>query len=117
MYDKISRNGFRSGSLLLSVVWPAIVNPFLTMSLWYLHPIHPLCPQTLKPLSLSIPVLSNHDIIPTHHPLLHFPILVKRPMLDPIASLPFHFIHGILILIPELHGDSVVLEGEELFPK
>ena len=33
----------------------------------------------------------------------------------PITALPLHPIMRILVLIPELHGDLVIGEGEELF--
>ena len=36
-------------------------------------------------------------------------------MLDPITSLPLHPIRGILKLVPELHSDLVVREGEQFF--
>lgn len=38
-------------------------------------------------------------------------------MLNAIAPLPFHVIHGILVLVPELHGDLIVLKGKEFFAK
>lgn len=38
----------------------------------------------------------------------------KRPVLNPIAPLPFHIIVQILILVPELHCNSVIREGKQL---
>lgn len=50
----------------------------------------------------------------THLPLPHPPILRKRPVFQPVTPFPFHPIVGVLVLIPELDGDLVVRESEEL---
>ena len=76
-----------------------------------IHPIH-------KPPPLPIPIGSNQDIIPTHHPLTHLPRLaVESPVLQPVAALPAQPIVRVLELVPELHGDPVVREREQLLPQ
>jgi hypothetical protein len=55
------------------------------------------------------------DIIPTHLPLAHPPVRSKCPVLQAVAALPLHTICSILELIPELHGDTVLCECEQLF--
>ena len=55
------------------------------------------------------------EIIATHLPFPHAAVLSKRPIFQAITALPLHLIVRVLILIPELHGDLVVLEGEQLF--
>jgi len=57
------------------------------------------------------------DIIATHLPLPHPPVLRKRPVLKTITTLPLHAIVGILILVPELDCDLVVGESEQLLAK
>ena len=66
-------------------------------------------PPSLPPLASSgpIPVRSEDHIIPTHHPLLHFTFRIIRPMLDSVATFPFHAVVSVLVLVPELHGDFV----------
>lgn len=73
-----------------------------------IHSIH-------KPPPLPIPFNPKHHVIPRHHPLPHFTFTIKRPILQPITPLPFHPILCILILVPELHGDAVIGEREQLF--
>jgi hypothetical protein len=58
---------------------------------------------------------TKHDIVPRHLPLPHAPILRERPMLQTITPLPGHTVISVAVFIPELHGDLVVGEGEELF--
>lgn len=66
-----------------------------------------------KPPTVSITVRADEHVIPTHHPLAHLPRLpVKSPVLETIAPLPAHPVLGVLILIPELHRDSVIREGK-----
>lgn len=67
----------------------------------------------INPIPKPPPLLPNLNIVPTHLPLPHPPILSKSPILKPVASLPLHSIVGILILVPELHGNLVVRESEE----
>lgn len=55
------------------------------------------------------------DIITAHLPLPHATIIGESPVLEPITPLPLHTIVLVLVLIPELHGDFVVCECEELF--
>lgn len=62
------------------------------------------------------PFLPNLHIIPTHHPLLHLPILRERPMFDPVAAFPAQRIMSIAVFIPELHRDLVLMVCEQLFP-
>ena len=57
-------------------------------------------------------ILGDLDIIPTHLPLPHTPILCKRPILQSITAFPLHLFMRVLILIPELDGDLVVGECE-----
>lgn len=58
--------------------------------------------------------LCELDVVPTHHALPHPAVGRKRPVLQPIAPLPLHPVVRVLVLVPELHGDAVVAEGEEL---
>jgi hypothetical protein len=55
------------------------------------------------------------DIIPTHLPLAHPTILRERPVFETIASLPFHSVVLVLVLIPELDRYLIVRESEQLF--
>lgn len=82
--------------------------PFINIDLININPIY-------KPPPLSIAIRPQKQVIPRHHPLPHLPVLVKRPILQPVASLPLIFIVVILILVPELHGDAIVRERKELF--
>jgi len=77
-------------------------------------------PSTLNSLLRNrnaIAILPQQDIITTHHSLAHLATVrgIISPILQPIASLPLHSIVRILILVPKLHGDLVVGEGEDLF--
>lgn len=68
-----------------------------------------------KPSALAIPVRTEHDVIPAHHPLAHLARLpIKSPVLEAIAPLPAHAVIRILILVPELDCNAVVGEGKEL---
>lgn len=69
----------------------------------------------IHPILIPPLLLTNLNIIPTHHPLPHNTILIERPILEPIAALPLHPIMGILILVPELNGDLIISKREELF--
>lgn len=80
--------------------------PMLLRNSHLIHIFHIIC----KPPSL----LPNKDIIPTHLSLPHNALFIVRPILQAIAPLPLHPVVSILILVPELHGDLVVREGEEL---
>jgi len=55
-------------------------------------------------------LLLQLDIIPTHLTLSHHTILPERPILKTITTLPLHAVAGVLILVPELHGNLVVRE-------
>jgi hypothetical protein len=79
------------------------------MRLVDMHSIH------IHPIDKPPLLLRDLDIIPTHLSLPHLPVSRKSPVLKPVASLPLHSIRAILILIPELHGNLVVRESEELF--
>ena len=35
-------------------------------------------------------------------------------MLNPVGSRPHHLSFGVLVLVPELHGDAVFIKGEQL---
>ena len=59
-------------------------------------------------------ILDDFDIITTHLPLPHHPILRERPVLQPITPLPLHAIVRILVLVPELHRNLISAECEEL---
>lgn len=67
----------------------------------------------INPVPKPPPLLPNLNIIPTHLPFPHPPILSKSPVLKPIAALPLHPIVGILVLVPELDGNFVVRESEK----
>ena len=56
-------------------------------------------------------------IHPIHIPPSLNPLLRQRTPVAilPVAPLPFHPVMGILVLIPELHGDLVPREAEEFF--
>jgi hypothetical protein len=60
-------------------------------------------------------LLRKFDIISTHLPLAHATIICERPVFEAIASLPFHSIVLVLVLIPELDSYLVVREREQLF--
>lgn len=78
------------------------------LNILHIHTIH-------KPSALSIPVRAEKDVVPTHHPLAHLPRLpIKGPVLEAIAPLPAHSIFRILKLVPELHGNAIIGEGEDL---
>lgn len=62
-------------------------------------------------------VLVDLDIISTHLPLPHAPILCERPVFEPVTSLPLHRIVAVLILVPELDGNLIVGPGEKLLAK
>lgn len=79
------------------------------MRLVDMHSVH------IHPIDKPPLLLRDLDIIPTHLSLPHPPVSRKSPVLKPVASLPLHSIRAILILIPELHGNLVVRESEELF--
>ena len=79
--------------------------PFINMHLINIHPIY-------KPPPLTIPISSQNQVIPRHHPFPHLPVLVERPVLQPVAPLPLPSIFSILILVPELHSDTVLSERE-----
>ena len=68
-----------------------------------------------------IPIGPKNNIIATHHPSLHLPLLIKRPMLNPITPFPPHLILGIAVLIPELHGDLIpfarAIHTEQFLPQ
>lgn len=49
-------------------------------------------------------VLADRYFITAHHPLSHNPLLVKRPIFQPVASGPLASL-PMLVLIPELHCD------------
>lgn len=68
-----------------------------------------------KPPPLPIPSNPKHHVIPRHHPLPHLTLTVKCPIFQTIAPLPLHPVLCILIFVPELHGDAVIGEGEQLF--
>jgi hypothetical protein len=68
-----------------------------------------------EPSAVTVPVRSKYQVIPAHHPLAHlasFP--VKCPILKAVAALPAHPIFYVLILVPELHGNTVIRESKEL---
>jgi hypothetical protein len=74
-----------------------------------IHPFH-------EPTTFAIPIRPQNKIIPRHLTLSHLPrLVVKRPIFQTIASLPFHPIARVLILVPKLHGDAVVSKRKELF--
>lgn len=58
--------------------------------------------------------LRDLDIVATHLALAHAPILGKGPILQAIAALPLHPVMRVLILVPELHRNFVLREGEQL---
>jgi hypothetical protein len=57
----------------------------------------------------------NLDIIPAHLPLPHQAIVGVRPVLEPVGPPPLPLV--VAPLVPELHGDLVVREGEQLLPE
>ncbi|EAL85810.1 hypothetical protein AFUB_096040 [Aspergillus fumigatus A1163] len=68
-----------------------------------------------KPAAVTVPVRSKYHVIPAHHSLAHlasFPF--KRPILEAVAALPAHPIFCVLILVPELHGNTVICESKKL---
>lgn len=68
-----------------------------------------------KPAALAIAVRSNQQVIATHHALAHLArVASKGPVLQSVAPLPLHPVLGILELVPELHGDAIVVEGKKL---
>lgn len=71
--------------------------------------IHPVLEPPLR--------LGNLDIVPAHLPLAHPAILGERPVLEPVAPLPLQGVVLVLVLIPELYGDLVIAECEELLPQ
>lgn len=82
--------------------------PLVNMHLINIHSIR-------KPPTLPIPIRSQNHIIPRHHPLPHLPLLIERPILQPITPLPPLGILSILVLVPELYGDAVLRECKQLF--
>ncbi|PPJ51943.1 hypothetical protein CBER1_09686 [Cercospora berteroae] len=62
-------------------------------------------------------LLLNFNIIPTHLPLPHDPLIIKRPILQAIAPLPLHPIILILILIPKLHRNTIFCKSEQFLSK
>lgn len=69
----------------------------------------------IHPVPKPPPRLPNLHIIPTHHPLPHHPVIPIRPILQSITPLPDVSRTPILILVPELHGDFILVEREQLF--
>lgn len=64
-----------------------------------------------KPSPVTIPVRPEKQIVTAHHALAHLPCFsVKCPILQPIAPLPTHPVRCVLVLIPELHGDAIIME-------
>jgi hypothetical protein len=68
----------------------------------------------IDPLREPAFAYTKHKVISGHLPLLHPAVFCKRPIFQAITSLPRHTVISIPILIPELYGDLVVCEGEEL---
>jgi hypothetical protein len=67
-----------------------------------------------KPPALSVAIGPQEDIIPRHLALPHLSrLVVKSPVFQSVATLPFHLVIGILVLVPELHGNAVVGEGKQ----
>ena len=89
----------------------------------HVHPIfepssYPEISRGIVPYTCSrLTRLLDLNIITTHLPLAHLPILCKRPILQTITPLPLHPIMRILILIPELDRDLVLEEREQLLAK
>lgn len=73
------------------------------------------------PLANPISINTQQHIIPTHHPLPHLPGFLalgrKRPVFQPITSLPLHVVVGIFIFIEKLHGDLIRGKGEQFLAK
>lgn len=61
------------------------------------------------------PPLRDLDIIAAHLPLPHPTIFGESPVFQAVTTLPLHAVVFVLVLIPELHGDTVSREGEKLF--
>lgn len=59
---------------------------------------------------------AKHEIITRHLPFHHPPVLAKRPILEPIATLPQPVVR-ITELVPELDCNLVVSESEQLLAK
>jgi len=59
--------------------------------------------------------LLNQNIIRRILPFPHAPISSKRPILKTVGSLPLQPVTRILVLVPKLHSDLVVSEGEQFF--
>ncbi|KAK5635778.1 hypothetical protein RRF57_011490 [Xylaria bambusicola] len=51
-------------------------------------------------------------VVSAHHPLTHEPVISKRPVLKSVSPPPLAI--GVMPLVPELHGDAVVREREQL---
>lgn len=79
--------------------------PLINRHLINIDPIH-------KPPPLAVPISPQNQVIPGHHPLPHLPLLIERPILQPVAPFPLPPILTILILVPELHSDAVLCERE-----
>lgn len=62
-------------------------------------------------------LLLDSNVVSAHLALPHLPILCECPILQAVTAFPLHFIVRILVLIPELDGDLVILESEELLPQ
>lgn len=71
--------------------------------------IHPLREPPLT--------FTQFDVISRHLALPHLTILRKRPILQPIASLPLHPIMLISVLVPKLHSDLIICERKQLLAK
>lgn len=56
--------------------------------------------------------LPDGDVVPAHLPLAHQPVRRERPVLEPVGPPPLA--RGVVPLVPELHRDLVVGEGEQL---
>lgn len=54
------------------------------------------------------------DIVTAHLTLPHLSIFGERPVLESVATLPLHPVVRVLELIPELDGNLVACEGEQL---
>lgn len=67
-----------------------------------------------KPSPLSIPVRSQQNIIPAHHPLTHLALAIKSPVLKPVTALPTHPVLHVLILVPELYSNAILGKGKQL---
>jgi hypothetical protein len=57
-------------------------------------------------------LVRDPDVVPAHLPLPHQPVVRERPVLQPVGPPP---LPGLVVpLVPELHGDLVAREGEQL---